>query len=216
MRTAYASLSPEQRDIRQQQNSERRRITRLSQEFDNVEEQFSIDMMSIPNSNQLQNHEQDPIKALFLWHENSVSPLLDQMNILNDAYQHASGDSLTEAEDTFLNVLDELKITRETQHKIQCRFNSIHDRYARIIGCCCCGISCILPTVSEEGNILPPLELKQFPTHTLFGPLKFTVQELAEWNLQSESKQMVRSTKLAHDGQQYHVHQELITEQQVG
>ena len=27
---------------------------------------------------------------------------------------------------------------------------------------------------------------------------------------------MVRSTKLAHDGQRYHVHQELITEQQVG
>jgi hypothetical protein len=115
-----------------------------------------------------------------------------------------------------LNALDELKITRQTQHEIQCRFNSIHDRHARIIGCCCCGISCILPTVSEEGNILPPLELKQFPSHTLFGPVKFTEEELAERNLQSESKQMVRSTNLAHDGQQYHFHQELITERQVG
>ena len=115
-----------------------------------------------------------------------------------------------------MNALDELKITHQTQHEIQCRFNSIHDRNARIIGCCCCGIFCILPTVSDEGHILPPLELKLFPTHTLFVPLKFTEEELAEWNLQLESKQMVRSTKLAHDGQQYHVHQELITEQQVG
>jgi len=97
-------------------------------------------MMSKPKSNQLQNHEQDPIKALFLWYENAESHLLHEMNILNDAYQHASGDSLTEAEDKFLNVLDELKITQETQHKIQCRFNSIHDRNARIIGCCCCVI----------------------------------------------------------------------------
>ncbi len=68
-------------------------------------------MMSRPKSNQLKNHEQDPLKALFLYYENSHPPLLDQLNILNDAYHHASGDSLTEAEEFFLNVLNELKIT---------------------------------------------------------------------------------------------------------
>ena len=58
-------------------------------------------MTSIPRPNQLINHEQDADKALLLFYENSYPPLLDHMNILNDEYQHASGDSVTEAEDNF-------------------------------------------------------------------------------------------------------------------
>ncbi len=58
-------------------------------------------MMTIPTANQLINHDRDADKALLLFYENAYPPLLDHMNLLNDEYQHASGDSVTEAEDFF-------------------------------------------------------------------------------------------------------------------
>ena len=174
-------------------------------------EAFSIDMTSIPSGNQLNNHDQNVDKALLLFYENAYSPLHDHIHDLNHESNNESEDVPTRAEDRFLTSLDELKITSVKQREMQCKFNSIHDRKARIIGCCSCGISCTLPTVSSEGHLLPPPNLKDFPGHAMFRPLQFKAEELEEWNAQSSNQQMIRSTKLsATDGVRYHVHQELI------
>ena len=217
--TAYAALSLEQRQLRQEQNAEQMRLSRLRLDFamdeapqvNDAREAFSIDMTSIPSGNQLNNHDLNVDKALLLFYENAYSPLHDHIHDLNHESNNESEDVPTRAEDRFLTSLDELKITSVKQREMQCKFNSIHDRKARIIGCCSCGISCTLPTVSSEGHLLPPPNLKDFPGHAMFRPLQFKAEELEEWNAQSSNQQMIRSTKLsATDGVRYHVHQELI------
>ena len=55
-------------------------------------------------------------------------------------------------------------MTPKKQERIQHTFHSIYDRHAHIIGCCSCGICCILPTVTAEGDPVPPPVLNVFPS----------------------------------------------------
>jgi hypothetical protein len=70
-----------------------------------------------------------------------------------------------------------------------------------------------LPTVSESGNVLPAPILSKFPTDLEFNPLKFTPEELTEFNDQHEiMKQVqVRSSMAVNNARErYHVHQQLL------
>ncbi len=72
------------------------------------------------------------------------------------------------------------------------------------------GVLCISPSVSGLGVAIPPPDLQVFPTDAIFSSLKFTDEEMEEWNELSDFKQRVQSTMVAPNGNQYHVHQELI------
>jgi hypothetical protein len=71
-------------------------------------------------------------------------------------------------------------------------------------------MSCILPSVSGLGVAILPPDLWVFPTDAIFSSLKFTEEEMEEWNALSDFKQRVQSTMVVPNGNQYHVHQELI------
>jgi hypothetical protein len=226
IRDAY---TPEQLEVTRQQNRDcQRRIReasyhdRISQsDSDNSDdeeeqvnaslsvEQFSIDMISRPTVNQLANFESDQDQALLLFYDNSNDHFADAIYDMDAA---APGEAATIAEQLVNDLIEGSKITPEIQRIIQQRFQSIHDSNGHIIGCCSCGVSSILPTVTVTGeNCQPPL-LRVFPTDPLFGPLKFTDDELVEFDLQTPNKQLVRSTKLSQSGEErYHLHQELLT-----
>ena len=228
-RTIRDAYTPEQLEVARQQNCDcQRRIReasyhdRISQsDSDNSDdeeeqvnaslsvEQFSIDMISRPTVNQLANFESDQDQALLLFYDNSNDHFADAIYDMDAA---APGEAATIAEQLVNDLIEGSKITPEIQRIIQQRFQSIHDSNGHIIGCCSCGVSSILPTVTVTGeNCQPPL-LRVFPTDPLFGPLKFTDDELVEFDLQTPNKQLVRSTKLSQSGEErYHLHQELLT-----
>jgi len=119
----------------------------------------------------------DEDKALLLFYENlhdhvaaSFKTWMMLLLVMNDDTHIA--------EQILHNTLEEMKITPSIQKAIQQRFNSLHDRNALVIGCCCCGCTTILPTVSESGNVLPAPILSKFPTDPKFVPLKFTQEIL--------------------------------------
>ena len=65
--------------------------------------------------------------------------------------------------------------------------------------------------VSESGNKLPAPILSLFPTDPKFNPLKFTSDELNEFNDQHVLMKQVRSSMAANNNRErYHVHQELL------
>ena len=181
---------------------------RITQDVNDSNETFSIDMLGRPTANHLDNFEFDEDKALLLFYENSHDHVADLIQNLDDA---APGDETHVAEDILHNTLEEMKITPSIQRAIQQRFNSLHDRNGLIIGCCCCGCTTILPTVSESGIDLPPPILSIFPTDPKFNPLKFTPDELIEFNDQHEIMKQVRSSMAVNNARErYHVHQQLL------
>jgi hypothetical protein len=207
-------MTPEQLEIRQEQDRDQHRRTRaaegerITQAVNDLGETFSINMKGRPTANQLAGFEFDQDKALLLWYENSHDHVADLIQKMDDA---APGDEKHIAAQNLNNTLDEMNITPTVQRKIQQRFNSLHDRNALVIGCCCCGCTSILPTVSESGHTLPAPILTRFPTDLKFNPLKFTSEELNEFNNQHELIQQVRSSKAVNNGsERYHVHQELL------
>ena len=213
-RQARAEETPEQLEIRQEQDRDQHRRTRaaegerITQAVNDLGETFSINMKGRPTANQLAGFEFDQDKALLLWYENSHDHVADLIQKMDDA---APGDEKHIAAQNLNNTLDEMNITPTVQRKIQQRFNSLHDRNALVIGCCCCGCTSILPTVSESGHTLPAPILTRFPTDLKFNPLKFTSEELNEFNDQHELIQQVRSSKAVNNGsERYHVHQELL------
>jgi hypothetical protein len=194
------------------------RIGRASHESNNdndpilnsAGEPFSIRMYSFHEDRQLVGWEHDPSKALMMFHENNFPPTHDLMDKMRTEGPSAPDGPPNESEQNMIDTLDKMMITPEKQRLIQRTFNSIHDRHARIIGCCVCGIRCILPTVTEGAPIPPPV-LKVFPTDPLFGPLKFDDEQMREWHLLDTIKQKVMSSNFSDsDGNRYHVHQELI------
>ena len=104
-------------------------------------------MFGRPTANHLANFEFDEDKALLLFYENSHDHVADLIQNLDDA---APGNETHIAEQILHNTLEEMKITPSIQRAIQQRFNSLHDRNGLVIGCCCCGCTTILPTVSEQ------------------------------------------------------------------
>jgi hypothetical protein len=173
-----------------------------------MNETFSIDMLRRPTANHLADFENDEDKALLLYYENSHDHVADLIQNLDDA---APGDETHIAEQTLQNTLNDMKITPNLQRVIQQRFNSLHDRNGLVIGCCCCGCTTILPTVSESGNDLPAPILSMFPTDSKFNPLKFTSDELIEFNAQHELMRQVRSSMAVNNNsERYHVHQQLL------
>ena len=217
-RRTYAEMTPEQLEIRQEQDRQQHRRTyaetraaegeRITQAVNDLGETFSINMKGRPTAAQLEGFEFDQYKAQLLWHENSHDHVADLIQKMDDA---APGDEKHIAAQNLYNTLDEMNITPTVQRKIQQRFNSLHDRNALVIGCCCCGCTSILPTVSESGHTLPAPILTRFPTDLKFNPLKFTSEELNEFNNQHELIQQVRSSKAVNNGsERYHVHQELL------
>jgi hypothetical protein len=115
------------------------------------------------------------------------------------------------AKQNLCNTLEKMKITSNIQREIQQRFNFLHAKNGLVIGCCCCGCTTILPTVSESGNKLPAPILSIFPTDPKFNPLKFTSDELDEFNDQHVLMKQVRSSMAANNNSdRYHVHQELL------
>jgi hypothetical protein len=146
-------LTPEQLEIQQQQEQDRHRRAaaaegvRITQDVNDSNEIFSIDMFGRPTANHLANFEFDEDKALLLFYENSHDHVADLIQNLDDA---APGNETHIAEQILHNTLEEMKITPSIQRAIQQRFNSLHDRNGLVIGCCCCGCTTILPTVSEQ------------------------------------------------------------------
>ncbi len=69
-----------------------------------------------------------------------------------------------------------------------------------------------MPTVTELGIPVPPPVLSVFPTDPRFGPLKFTVDELNEFDHHQNNymKKVRRNKAENNDPERYHVHQELI------
>ena len=217
-RQARAEMSPEHLEIRHEQDRQQHRRTyaetraaegeRITQAVNDLGETFSINMKGRPTAAQLEGFEFDQYKAQLLWHENSHDHVADLIQKMDDA---APGDEKHIAAQNLYNTLDEMNITPTVQRKIQQRFNSLYDRNALVIGCCCCGCTSILPTVSESGHTLPAPILTRFPTDLKFNPLKFTSEELNEFNNQHELIQQVRSSKAVNNGsERYHVHQELL------
>jgi hypothetical protein len=135
-----------------------------------------------------------------MWHENHYPRLHDLIDILDAKPRSAPGDPPTQAEEHLARALEELKITPQIEDNIQKRYTSLHDQKARIFGCCSCGMPCILPSVSTSGLPYPPHDLRVFPTDDIFTPLKFTEEEVEEWNELSVFKQHVRSTMVAPNG----------------
>jgi hypothetical protein len=213
-RNSRAALTPEQLEVQQQQDRDRHRRTtaaesvRITQDENDRGETFSIDMIGRPTATQLDKFEFDEDKALLLFYENSHDHVADLIQNLDDA---APGVETHVAKQTLCNTLDEMKITPNIQRVIQQRFNSLHDKNGLVIGCCCCGCTSILPTVSESGNKLPAPILSLFPTDPKFNPLKFTSDELNEFNDQHVLMKQVRSSMAANNNRErYHVHQELL------
>jgi hypothetical protein len=181
---------------------------RITQDVNDSNESFSIDMLGRPTANHLANFEFDEDKALLLFYENSHDHVADLIQNLDDA---APGVETHVAKEKLSNTLEEMKITPSIQRAIQQRFNSLHDKNGLIIGCCCCGCTTILPTVSESGIDLPPPILSIFPTDPKFNPLKFSSEELDEFNDQHVLMKQVRSSMAANNNSdRYHVHQELL------
>ena len=118
-----------------------------------------------------------------MFHENHYSILHDLMDNIWTEGPSAPGDLPNKSEQNMIDALEEMKITPTKQQRIQRIFQSLHDRHAHILGCCSCGICCILPMVTAEGDPIPPPVLTVFPTDPLFRPLKFTASEVAEWHL---------------------------------
>jgi hypothetical protein len=181
---------------------------RMTQEINDSGETFSIDMLGRPTANHLENFESDQDKALLMFYENSHDHVGDLIQNLDDA---SPGYESNIAGQRLLNTLKDMKITPNVQGVIQQRFNSLQDRNGLVIGCCCCGCTTILPTVSESGSILPTPILSVFPTDPKFNPLKFTPDELTEFNAQNGTMQHVCSCMAINKGlERYHVHQQLI------
>ena len=132
--------------------------------------------------------EYDAEKALMMSHENHYSILHDLMNDIRTEGPSAPGGLPKNSEQNMIETLEEMKITPKKQQRIQRTFHSLHDRHARILGCCSCGIRCIFPTVTAESDPIPPLILKVFPTDPMFGPLKFNSAEMRLWLLQHPIK----------------------------
>ena len=198
---AHSQLSPQELELYQQRNAAQMRNGRASQESNNdndpilnsAGEPFSIRMYSFPEDPQLVGWEKDASKALMMFHETNLPHTHDLMDKMRTEGPSAPDGPPNKSEQIMIDTLKEMKITPEKQRHIQRTFNSIHDRHARIIGCCVCGIRCILPTVTAEGALIPPPVLKVFPTDPLFGPLKFDDEQMREWHLLDPIKQKVRA-----------------------
>jgi hypothetical protein len=71
-------------------------------------------------------------------------------------------------------------------------------------------------SVSGLGVAIPLPNLQVFPTDVIISSLKFTEEEMVEWNELSDLKQRVWNTMVAPNSDWYHVHQELIIPRTVG
>ena len=76
----------------------------------NSGEVMSLHMVSIPSAAQLANHDQDPTKALLMWHKNHYPRLHDLIDILDAEPRSAPGDPPTQAEENLARALEELKL----------------------------------------------------------------------------------------------------------
>jgi hypothetical protein len=85
----------------------------------NSGEVMSLRMVSIPSAAQLANHDQDPTKALLMWHKNHYPRLQDLIDILDAEPRSAPGDPPTQAEENLARALEELKITPRIEDNIQ-------------------------------------------------------------------------------------------------
>ncbi len=111
--------------------------------LNNAGEPFSICMYSFTDHHQLVGWEHDPMKAIMMWYENNLPPTHDLMDKMRTEGPSAPDGPPNESEQNMIGTIEEMKITPKKHRQIQRTFNSIHDRHARIIGCCVCGICCI-------------------------------------------------------------------------
>ncbi len=107
-----------------------------------------LHMISIPSTAQLSYHDQDPTKALLMWHKNHYHHRHNLLDILDDEPQGAPDAPSTQMEQSLATALEDLKITPQIEDKLQKKHHSLHDQNVHIFGCCSCGMLCILPSVS--------------------------------------------------------------------
>ncbi len=105
-------------------------------------------MVLIPSAAQLSNHDQDPTKALLMWHKNHYSRPHDLLDILDAEPQGVPDAPPTQAERNLATALEEFNIVPQIKDNMQKKYHSLHDQNTIIFGCCSCGMSCILPLVS--------------------------------------------------------------------
>ncbi len=130
-----------------------------------------LHMVSIPSAAQLSNHDQGPTKALLMLHKNHYPHLHDLLDILVAEPRGAPDAPPTQAEQNLATALEVLKITPQIEDNIQKKYHFLHDQNACIFGCCSCGMSCSLPSVSGLGVAIPPPDLQVIPTDAIFSSL---------------------------------------------
>jgi hypothetical protein len=150
-----------------------------------------LNMVSIPSTAQLSNHDQDPTKALLMWHKKHYPRLHDLLDILDLEPWGAPDAPPTQVEQNLATTLEELKIMPQIADNTQKKYHSLQDQNACMFGCYSCGMLCILPSVSGLGVAIPPLVLWVFPTDAIFSSLMFSEEEMEEWNELSDFKQCV-------------------------